>query len=112
MDGPKIYDPIAEELEDLKIGVLVNNACASYENPEYFHEIRDGRTIFKQLIHCNMESVINMSYIVLPKMIKHQKGVILNIGTVFANAPSPLFAADGASKVRFYFLNEIILFFR
>lgn len=39
--GMEIYDSIEKELENLDVGILVNNVGMSYEYPEYVHQIGD-----------------------------------------------------------------------
>lgn len=39
--GVEIYDGIERELENLDIGLLVNNVGMSYEFPEYFHQVEN-----------------------------------------------------------------------
>lgn len=98
---PEMYDHIRENLKVLDIGVLVNAVDTNYNGSAgYFHEIADHRNAFQRLLHCNVESMINVCYIVLPNMIKNGKGVIINVSSIFASASSPYFTLYGASKVR------------
>lgn len=38
-DGQPVFPSIAEKLENLDIGVLINNVGLSYVHPEYFLEV-------------------------------------------------------------------------
>lgn len=50
-------------------------------------------------INTNMVSVTRMTGLVLPGMVKREKGVIINIGSGSSMIPSPLLAVYAASKV-------------
>jgi len=41
-EGIEIYKSIEDALEGLDIGILVNNVGASYDYPEFFHQLPDG----------------------------------------------------------------------
>lgn len=47
-----------------------------------------------------MVSVTRMTGLVLPGMVKREKGVIINVGSGSSVIPSPLLAVYAASKVR------------
>lgn len=97
---PEIYNEIREHLKNLDIGVLVNAVDANNETAGYFHDISDNQTTFQRVLHCNVESMLNLCYIVLPNMIKNGKGIIINVSSIFASASSPFFTLYGASKVK------------
>ena len=39
MDGQAVFPVVADALEDLDVGILVNNVGLSYVHPEYFLEV-------------------------------------------------------------------------
>lgn len=96
----EIYDKIENEIKGMDIGILVNNVGVSYAYPEYFLDVADRDKIFDQIIKCNMTSVVNMCKIVLPIMLKKQKGIIINNASLSASIHNPLLTVYSASKVR------------
>lgn len=111
---PGIYDQIRENLKDLNIGVLINAVDTNNGPAGYFHKISDNRNAFQKVLHCNVGTMINLCYIVLPNMIKNGKGVIINVSSIFASASSPFFTLYGASKVhkmKFNFIQSKADFF-
>ncbi len=91
-----IYEKIEESIEGLEIGILVNNVGMIQEVPDYF--ITFSRQFFKDLINCNVMSMINMTRIVLPQMVDRKKGLIINIGSMASIVPAPLLNVYAASK--------------
>lgn len=91
------YEEIKRELGQLQVGLLVNNVgtasgCGLFFNKMKEEDINDN-------VNCNMLSMAKMCHIVLPQMIERRKGVIINIGSVTAAAPTPLLALYGGTKV-------------
>lgn len=87
---------VADFIQGLDIGVLVNNVGISYPYTRYFYELEDENVA--QLISLNIESTTWMTRIVLPGMVEKKKGAIVNIGSVAGVSNSPLLAQYGAAK--------------
>lgn len=87
---------VAKAIEDLDVGVLVNNVGASYKFARYWHELDDEKV--EELITLNILSTTWMTKIVLPGMIKKKKGAIVNIASAAGTFTNPLLAQYGAAK--------------
>ena len=93
-----IYDRIKQKLENLDIGVLVNNVGTAYRYPEYYVDIPDRSNFVDQIIATNLVSVAKMTDIILPKMASKKRGMILNISSSFAYPPTPMATIYSATK--------------
>uniref|UniRef100_A0A182N9W6 Steroid dehydrogenase n=1 Tax=Anopheles dirus TaxID=7168 RepID=A0A182N9W6_9DIPT len=96
--GAEIYEQIQRQIENLEIGVLVNNVGMSYANPEYLLELPDNEKLIKSLLSCNILSVTRMCQLVMPGMVKRHAGVVINISSLSAVIPAPLLTVYAASK--------------
>jgi 17beta-estradiol 17-dehydrogenase / very-long-chain 3-oxoacyl-CoA reductase len=91
-----IYEKIEESIYGLEIGILVNNVGMSYDMFNFFTNY--PRQFYKDLINCNMVSMINMTRIVLPQMVDRKKGLIINLSSIASVLPFPLLTVYAASK--------------
>jgi 17beta-estradiol 17-dehydrogenase / very-long-chain 3-oxoacyl-CoA reductase len=98
------YDVIKQALNGLEVGVLVNNVGVSNDCPDYFDSYNGGEKFWKSMIDINCSSLVEMTYIVLPQMIKRQKGVVINVSSAAGFSPMPLLSLYSATKtfVRFF----------
>lgn len=97
-NGSEIYTKIEKNIQDLEIGILVNNVGMSYASPEYFLSIQNRDQLLPDLIQCNINSVLNMTKMILPQMIERQNGAIINISSLSAVIPAPLITVYAATK--------------
>ncbi|XP_037604840.1 hydroxysteroid (20-beta) dehydrogenase 2 [Sebastes umbrosus] len=99
-DGQSIYVAIAEELQGLEIGILVNNVGMTYSDHfAYFLEIPDAEQKIPQIINCNMLSVPQMTRLILPGMVERGTGLIINISSAVGIRPQPLLSLYSATKI-------------
>ncbi|KAF7983564.1 hypothetical protein HWV62_21154 [Athelia sp. TMB] len=90
------FQSLANVIESLDVGVLVNNVGKSHEMPVDFidtppSEIADILTI-------NITGTLRLTSIVLPIMKRRRAGLILNMGSFAGAVPSPMLATYSASK--------------
>uniref|UniRef100_A0A182V0N5 Steroid dehydrogenase n=1 Tax=Anopheles merus TaxID=30066 RepID=A0A182V0N5_ANOME len=96
--GAEIYEQIQQQIENMEIGVLVNNVGMSYSNPEYLLGLPDYEKLINNLLSCNILSVTRMCQLVMPGMVKRHAGVVINISSLSAVIPAPLLTVYAASK--------------
>lgn len=96
--GVEIYDHVEKELENLDVGILINNVGMCYPYPEYFADLPGGRKFCQDLINCNISSVAQMTHIVLPGMVERKGGVVVNVGSFSAIIDVPYLSLYGSSK--------------
>ena len=99
-DGQSIYPKLRPELNSLELGVLVNNVGMIIESARFVADIPNEKEI-NDIINCNVMSMARLCYVVLPQMIRRQKGLILNIGSLAGAMSTPTFTIYGATKVGF-----------
>ncbi|XP_038642720.1 hydroxysteroid (20-beta) dehydrogenase 2 isoform X1 [Scyliorhinus canicula] len=98
--GAEIYGPIEVALKDLDIGILVNNVGKSYkELPCYLLDVPDVEKAILDIMNCNVLSVLMMTRIILPHMLKRKKGIIINISSEAGTHPHPLITMYSSTKV-------------
>ena len=97
-ESQSIYQILEDELNNLDIGMLINNVGMSVGFARPYSELKEARMI-QDLINCNIMSMSQMCHIVLPRMIQRKKGVIINVGSLAGVFPTPMYTLYGASKV-------------
>ena len=95
--GKSIYPKIKAELDQLEIGILINNVGMTI-GLDPFHKTKDELK-FNDILNCNCLSMVRMCHLVLPQMVERRKGVIVNIGSIGSVVPFLNDSIYGASKV-------------
>ncbi|XP_029669638.1 very-long-chain 3-oxoacyl-CoA reductase-like isoform X1 [Formica exsecta] len=95
-EGQVVYAEIAKVTQDLEVGVLVNNAGASYDHPELFTNVSEE--VLAKILQLNVAGVTGVARAVLPGMMERRKGVLINVSSTAAAIPSPYLAVYAASK--------------
>jgi 17beta-estradiol 17-dehydrogenase / very-long-chain 3-oxoacyl-CoA reductase len=83
-------------LNELDVGILVNNVGISYRYPMFFHELSDEEVA--TLLTMNIESTVWMTRMVLPGMLLRKRGTIVNISSGSALYTLPLLAEYSGAK--------------
>ncbi|XP_011871387.1 PREDICTED: very-long-chain 3-oxoacyl-CoA reductase-like [Vollenhovia emeryi] len=95
-EGQVVYAEIAKVTQDLDVGVLVNNAGASYDYPELFTEVSEE--ILARILQLNVAGITGVARAVLPGMMERGKGVLINVSSSASAIPSPYLTVYAASK--------------
>ena len=95
-NGPDMYEEIKPLIDGKDIGMLVNNVGVIPPYPMYFEETPEA-TIW-DIVKVNMAACTMMTKIVLPILVKKNKGVIVNLSSSAAIDPQPLQGIYTASK--------------
>ncbi|XP_043497423.1 very-long-chain 3-oxoacyl-CoA reductase-like [Polistes fuscatus] len=92
----EVYSKIATVIEELEVGILINNAAMSYDYPELMTEVPEE--LLNQILQINVAGLTGVTRVVLPGMIKRKKGVVINISSVMGDLISPYLTVYAASK--------------
>jgi len=91
------YEKVKSFLQELDVGVLVNNVGVSapgvnfLDTPALSYKIRS-------VLEVNINSVCKMTETVLPGMVNRQRGLLLNMSAMAVVRPTPNMTLYGASK--------------
>ncbi|EEB09907.1 steroid dehydrogenase, putative [Pediculus humanus corporis] len=94
--GEIIFDKIKKELEDIPVGMLINNVGKQYTRPMYVGDVND-RELW-DIININIATTVMMTKMILPKMVERKKGGIVNISSGSEHQPLPFMTVYAASK--------------
>ncbi|KAL0123299.1 hypothetical protein PUN28_005677 [Cardiocondyla obscurior] len=95
-EGQVVYAEIGKATQDLEVGVLINNAGASYDHPELFTNVSEE--VLARILQLNVAAVTGVARAVLPGMMERGKGVLINVSSTAAAIPSPYLSVYAASK--------------
>ncbi|XP_022775617.1 very-long-chain 3-oxoacyl-CoA reductase-like protein At1g24470 [Durio zibethinus] len=89
---------IKEAVEEVEVGVLINNVGITYPVAMYFHEVDEQ--VWKEIVRVNLEGATWVTRAVLPGMLNRKRGAIVNIGSgASIVVPShPLYTIYAATK--------------
>ena len=97
------YDKIIEELEDLDIGILVNNVGTSNGSEKPLIE-NDLQNVFK-VMKINIFSCVGVSYAIIKGMCNRKRGLMIHISSIGSLADPPYADVYPASKM---FMNKFV----
>ena len=88
-ESQSIYPKLRMELSNLPVGVLVNNVGMSYGSGPFMEKIESGDQL-NDIINCNVMSMVRMTHIILPNMVKRKNGLIINVGSIASVGSTPM----------------------
>eukprot|EP00270_Netrium_digitus_P010507 TRINITY_DN3266_c0_g1_i1.p1 TRINITY_DN3266_c0_g1~~TRINITY_DN3266_c0_g1_i1.p1 ORF type:complete len:316 (-),score=48.17 TRINITY_DN3266_c0_g1_i1:363-1310(-) len=95
---PSALSQLSKILEEVQVGVLINNVGMSYPYAMFFHELSDE--LIQNLISVNIISTTRLTKLVIQHMLKHKRGAVVFIGSGAASViPSdPLYSVYAGTK--------------
>ncbi|XP_076800016.1 very-long-chain 3-oxoacyl-CoA reductase-like isoform X1 [Clavelina lepadiformis] len=93
----EIYNKIADFLQGLDIGTLVNNVGTDQELVRFLEQ-SNLSLIIRNLVRVHIMSILKMTQIVLPGMVERKRGLILNLSAFTILHPIGKFAITNATK--------------
>jgi len=100
------YENIEKQLQDLEIGILVNNVGVSYGHPDYFMEYSND--VSDRMININITSLLKMTRMVMDGMFKRKTGLVVNVSSASGLMPVPLLSVYSASKAFVCFFSKAL----
>ncbi|TEB37438.1 3-ketoacyl-CoA reductase, partial [Coprinellus micaceus] len=94
--GDAEYAEFAKSVEDLDVGVLVNNVGKSHSMPVYF--VDTPKDELEDIVSINVNATIKVTYAILPGMVQRKRGVIFNVGSFAGYVASPMLAVYSGTK--------------
>jgi 17beta-estradiol 17-dehydrogenase / very-long-chain 3-oxoacyl-CoA reductase len=70
---------VAAAVEGLDVGILVNNAGATYPGAAYFHEVETH--VWEAVVRVNLEAATRITRAVVPAMVRRRRGAVINVGS-------------------------------
>ncbi|XKL66273.1 hypothetical protein PGB90_009693 [Kerria lacca] len=102
------FEHIERELQNIPIGILVNNVGMNYPYPMYVTEVQPQ--FLQEMINVNIGATILMTRMILPQMQKRQKGAIVNVSSGSELQPLPLMTVYAATKIFIKSFTEALRF--
>uniref|UniRef100_A0A7E4VQ60 NAD(P)-binding protein n=1 Tax=Panagrellus redivivus TaxID=6233 RepID=A0A7E4VQ60_PANRE len=85
-------------VEDLDVGILVNNVGYVSEYPDVFHKLPGGTKAILDGLFINTVPVTLLTAAVLPQMVERKAGIVINVSSAAAYASFAYWSVYAASK--------------
>ncbi|CAG8582201.1 27605_t:CDS:2 [Racocetra persica] len=90
------YSNLRDIIEELDVGVLVNNVATNHEIPTPFY-LEDDE-IIHNIVEVNIAGLLKVTKIALSKMLPKNRGLIINVGSFSGTIPTPYLSVYSGSK--------------
>ncbi|EYB86360.1 hypothetical protein Y032_0280g1217 [Ancylostoma ceylanicum] len=100
------FEKLPQELKDMDVGILINCAGIAPNQVANFMELPDGTA--SKIFRVNLMSNVKMLELVLPGMIKRNKGCVVNFSSMTGWRPLPYISAYPASKAAISFFSDCL----
>lgn len=98
----KIYEELQKQ--HIKIDLLINNAGIG----KWSNFLEENIDVYEKMLNLNIQSVVKLTHLLLPDMLKAKNGGIINISSTGALQPCPYIAVYCASKAFVLSFSEAI----
>ncbi|XP_012060813.1 PREDICTED: inactive hydroxysteroid dehydrogenase-like protein 1 [Atta cephalotes] len=95
-EGENAFTKIHSLLQDISVGILVNNVGKQYEYPMYVGEVPEKE--LWDIINVNVGATTLMTRLVIGQMQKRKQGAIVNVSSGSEFQPLPLMTVYAATK--------------
>ncbi|CAL1676267.1 unnamed protein product [Lasius platythorax] len=95
-EGENAFLKIRPQLQDISIGILVNNVGKQYEYPMYVGEVPEME--LWDIINVNVGATTLMTRLVIGQMQERRRGAIVNVSSGSEFQPLPLMTVYAATK--------------
>ncbi|CCD66339.1 Very-long-chain 3-oxooacyl-coA reductase let-767 [Caenorhabditis elegans] len=106
--APSAYKDLLATLNQVEIGVLINNVGMSYEYPDVLHKVDGGIERLANITTINTLPPTLLSAGILPQMVARKAGVIVNVGSSAGANQMALWAVYSATKKYVSWLTAIL----
>jgi len=89
-----------------QVGVLVNNVGINYDYPLFFLEA-DGK-LDQDIVNVNINVTNKMTKLVLPRMLEHKAGAVINLSSMSGLVPTPMLAVYSGTKAYINFFSQCL----
>lgn len=102
------YAPLLKALDEVEVGILVNNVGMSYEYPEAFHNIEGGLERIANITIINTLPTTVLCASLIKQMLPRKKGIIINVSSSAGENRMAFWAVYSASKKYVTWLTHIL----
>jgi len=93
------YEQLEKQLKNLDIGVFMNFVGVSYPLPQKLHDLdKMYENLSWEHINVNLMSATNLSRIIIPGMVKRQRGLVVYVSSGSSTQPTPMQSSYAAGK--------------
>ena len=104
----KEYQPMIEDLDNLEVGILINNVGIKYTHPELLHGMKDDLSDISNIIAVNTMPVTLLTSALLPQMVQRKGGVVVNISSFSGLYPMSHWSVYSSTKQYVRWLSDIL----
>ncbi|KAI8054998.1 hypothetical protein BDF22DRAFT_674774 [Syncephalis plumigaleata] len=90
------YEQLKAAVNDIDVGVLINNVGTNHEFPIRFQDEDDK--VIENIVEVNIMAQLRVTKLIVPRMLERKNGLILNVGSMSAVSPTPLLSVYSGSK--------------